>query len=168
MERWSVMLERQDCKFSCAHFLIFPDGSKERLHGHNYQFGCRVGGELGTGGLVMEFGQLKAVVRELCCEVDEHWLIPARHPELTWAEDDAGHLDVRYRDRRYRAPCDEVLVVPVDNISVENLAGWLGGQLRLRLGERHPEVRVDRLEVRVSEVPGQHGIFTWQAGGTDA
>ena len=34
MESWSIELEKEYFKFSAAHFLIFPDGSAERLHGH--------------------------------------------------------------------------------------------------------------------------------------
>jgi hypothetical protein len=37
MEHWSIELEKESFKFSAAHFLIFPDGSAERLHGHNYR-----------------------------------------------------------------------------------------------------------------------------------
>jgi len=37
MERWSIEVEKEYLKFSAAHFLIFPDGSAERLHGDNYR-----------------------------------------------------------------------------------------------------------------------------------
>ena len=37
MERWSIEVDKEYLKFSAAHFLIFPDGSAERLHGHNYR-----------------------------------------------------------------------------------------------------------------------------------
>ena len=36
-ERWSIAIDKDYLKFSAAHFLIFPDGSAERLHGHNYK-----------------------------------------------------------------------------------------------------------------------------------
>jgi hypothetical protein len=32
-----VLVAREQYKFSCAHMTVFPDGTKERLHGHNYQ-----------------------------------------------------------------------------------------------------------------------------------
>ena len=31
-----IHIARPEFKFSCAHMTVFPDGSKERLHGHNY------------------------------------------------------------------------------------------------------------------------------------
>jgi len=31
-----ILIARAEHKFSCAHMTVFPDGTKERLHGHNY------------------------------------------------------------------------------------------------------------------------------------
>ena len=36
-ESWSISIDKDYLKFSAAHFLIFPDGTAERLHGHNYR-----------------------------------------------------------------------------------------------------------------------------------
>jgi hypothetical protein len=36
-ESWSIQIDKDYLKFSAAHFLIFPDGTAERLHGHNYK-----------------------------------------------------------------------------------------------------------------------------------
>ena len=55
MESWSIVLEKEYFKFSCAHFLIFPDGTKERLHGHNYRVRVEITGDLSDRGLVIDF-----------------------------------------------------------------------------------------------------------------
>src|SRR5688572_17666610 len=73
MEHWSIELEKESFKFSAAHFLIFPDGSAERLHGHNYRVYVEIDAALTRFGLVMDFKSVKPVVRELCDELDEHW-----------------------------------------------------------------------------------------------
>ena len=31
-----ISIAREQYKFSCAHMTVFADGTKERLHGHNY------------------------------------------------------------------------------------------------------------------------------------
>ena len=31
-----IRIARAEHKFSCAHMTVFADGTKERLHGHNY------------------------------------------------------------------------------------------------------------------------------------
>ena len=74
MESWAIDLHKEYFKFSCAHFLIFPDGSKERLHGHNYHVQVELAGQLTDRGIVMDFNHAKPIVRELCDALDEHWL----------------------------------------------------------------------------------------------
>ncbi len=34
---FATRVEKEHLKFSAAHFLIFANGSAERLHGHNYR-----------------------------------------------------------------------------------------------------------------------------------
>jgi 6-pyruvoyltetrahydropterin/6-carboxytetrahydropterin synthase len=161
MESWSIVLEKEYFKFSSAHFLIFPDGTKERLHGHNYRVRVEVAGDLSDRGLVIDFIEAKPVVRELCDELDEHWLVPADHPELKIVPRDDGHTEVVYRDARYLAPSDEVLILPINNTSAENLATWFGAQLLARLESRFGASQVRRLRVAVSETEGQSGVYEY-------
>ncbi len=163
MEHWSILIEKEYLKFSCAHFLIFPDGSKERLHGHNYQVTCEVEGSLDEHGLVIDFKQVKPVIKALCDELDEHWLIPAHHPELRFVHRDDGHTEVTYRDCRYLAPTDEVIVMPFNNTSAENLSAWLGRSLVERLQRMFGKVKVRRLRLTVAETSGQYGVYTCEA-----
>jgi len=125
MEQWSILIEKEYLKFSCAHFLIFPDGSKERLHGHNYQVVCEVDGSLSEHGLVIDFKQVKPIIRRLCDHLDEHWLIPGKHPVLTYRHRDDGHTEVTYKDCRYLAPTNEIIVLPINNTSPRTSPpGW--------------------------------------------
>jgi 6-pyruvoyltetrahydropterin/6-carboxytetrahydropterin synthase len=157
MESWGIDLHKEYFKFSCAHFLIFPDGSKERLHGHNYYVSVVLQGELEKG-LVLDFNHAKPLVRELCDSLDEHWLVPAEHPELKIEALDDGHTSVIYRESRYLVPTSELIALPINNTSVENLATWLGRELRRRLDDRFG-ARIDRMEVAVSETSGQRGVY---------
>ena len=79
-ESWSISVEKDYLKFSAAHFLIFPDGTAERLHGHNYKVYVDLHTELDEHGLVVNFKEIKPLVRQLCDELDEHLLIPGEHP----------------------------------------------------------------------------------------
>ena len=162
MERWGILLHREDFKFSCAHFLIFPDGSKERLHGHNYQATVEIEGGLTDRGLVIDFNQAKPVIRALCRELNEHWLLPGEHPELAYAHGDDGHTTVTYRLCRYLAPTEEVVIMPLNNISVENLATWIAGRLRTELVKRFGPSQIRALRVTVSETAGQHGVYEFR------
>jgi 6-pyruvoyltetrahydropterin/6-carboxytetrahydropterin synthase len=161
-ERWSISIDKDYLKFSSAHFLIFPDGTAERLHGHNYKVYVTIETELDQHGLVVNFQEIKPLVREICDGLDEHLLLPGKHPVLTAVARPDGNTEIRYRDRYYSVPTNEVIVLPITNSSAENLATWVGGQIRDRMRERWPTLRVLRLEVGVEETPGQRGIYCRQ------
>ena len=158
-EHWSIEVQKDYLKFSAAHFLIFPDGTAERLHGHNYKVSVEVHTELNQHGLVLNFREIKPLVRDLVDGLDEHLLIPGEHPVLTWRKID-GSIEILYRERRYLIPEEDVIVLPITNTSAENLAGYLGRKLHGLIAERWPAVRVRKLVMGVEETPGQRGVYT--------
>lgn len=161
IESWSIEIDKDYLKFSAAHFLIFPDGSAERLHGHNYKVFVELHTELDRHGLVVNFQEIKPLVRALCDELDEHLLIPGQHPVLT-SQRVGDSMEIRYRTRCYLVPADEVIVLPICNSSAENLAAWFGRTLRHRMRAPWPDLIVRRLSVGVEETPGQRGVWTLQ------
>lgn len=165
MERWSIHVYKEYFKFSAAHFLIFPDGSSERLHGHNYRVTVELEGELSRHGLVLDFKMVKPVIRGLLDGLDEHWIVPGEHPVLRVERRADGTTEVRYGELVYTAPSGDVLVLPINNSSSENLAGWIGRELRGLLAERFDDVVIRRMRVDVEETPGQSGVYHYQSGG---
>jgi len=163
MERWSIDLAKEYFKFSATHFLIFPDGSAERMHGHNYQVTAEIEAALTNHGLVLDFKMAKPVVRELCDELDEHFLLPAEHPVLQHGVREDGVMEVRYLDRYYALPVEDVVVLPINNSSSENLATWFGRELMRRLRLRFEDVDFRALRVSVEETRGQRGVYHYSA-----
>ena len=159
VESWSISIAKDYLKFSAAHFLIFPDGTAERLHGHNYKVFVDVHTDLNEHGLVVNFKEIKPLVREVCDELDEHLLIPGEHPVMT-AVRVGSQMEIRYRERRYLIPAEEVIVLPIGNTSAENLAAWFGRTLHARMSAKWPSLRVRRLSIGIEETPGQRGTWT--------
>ena len=93
--------------------------------------------------------------------LDEHWLVPGEHPELVVKARDDGHSEIGYRDCRYLAPSEEVIVLPINNTSAENLSTWVGRELLARLARRFDDLVVERLRVAVEETAGQRGVYTY-------
>ena len=162
MESWSIELEKEYFKFSAAHFLIFPDGSAERLHGHNYRVFVEVDATLSEHGLVIDFKEIKPVVRELLDSLDERFLIPGEHPVLTHSVREDDVCEIRYLDRYYAAPAEDVLVMPMNNTSSENLASWIGREVLSLLTKRFGEVKTRELRVAVEETSGQRGVYRYR------
>ncbi|MFT4543457.1 MAG: 6-pyruvoyltetrahydropterin/6-carboxytetrahydropterin synthase [Planctomycetota bacterium] len=161
MEGWGIDIAKEYLKFSAAHFLIFPDGSAERLHGHNYRVYVELEGDLTECGLVLDFTAVKPVVREIVDRLDEHWLLPGEHPELTIEMTD-GLCEVRYRERYYASPEQDVIVLPINNTSSENLAAYVGRELLGVLQSRFPQLLLSGLRVAVEETLGQRGVWRFR------
>lgn len=58
---------RVTADFAAAHFLRDYHGKCENLHGHNYKVYAHVRGtKLNEGGMLLDFTELKAALREVC------------------------------------------------------------------------------------------------------
>ena len=156
---YSVRLDKEHHVFSAAHFITFNSDVCERLHGHNYRVHVALEARLSRFGLVLDFQHIKPLVRELVGELDEHWILPGEHPELVVERRADGVVEVRYRERYYAAPDADVLVLPINNTSAENLATLLARRLLERLRIRYPEVVVHALAFSVEETAGQRGVY---------
>lgn len=150
-----LVLAREQYKFSCAHMTVFPDGTKERLHGHNYTVAVALEVDRIDLPAMVPFAPVKAALAELCAAWKEHVLIAAENPHLEIVRDDAElELEFRLCGERYVLPRGDVLLLPVDNVSVEALAAHVAQLLAARLASlAAPHVRA--LEVTIEESPGQ-------------
>jgi 6-pyruvoyltetrahydropterin/6-carboxytetrahydropterin synthase len=64
-----------EATFAAAHQLRNYKGKCENLHGHNYKVRVTVGGPtLNSTGLVADFGEVKAVLREVAGRLDHRYL----------------------------------------------------------------------------------------------
>ena len=108
MSLFTVVLTKEDFKFSCAHFTLFGPTEAEPLHGHNYQVSLELSGEkLDADGLLLHFVPVKERVRALCGYLDSKTLIPERSPYLKIGQEDE-RVEVRYHDRLYVLPSSDV------------------------------------------------------------
>jgi 6-pyruvoyltetrahydropterin/6-carboxytetrahydropterin synthase len=66
------MFLSKDFTFDSAHFLTKYHGKCENLHGHTYKLRVTVEGPVGEEGMVMDFKELKAVVKEKVLDRYDH------------------------------------------------------------------------------------------------
>jgi 6-pyruvoyltetrahydropterin/6-carboxytetrahydropterin synthase len=75
---------RVEADFAAAHFLSHYRGKCENLHGHNYRVRLWVRGKnLDSGGMLVDFGALKEILRRITGELDHRSL-----NDLLWFEND--------------------------------------------------------------------------------
>ena len=145
-----ISIAREQYKFSCAHMTVFADGTKERLHGHNYTIAVAIEVDAVELAAMIPFAPIKTALGELCAAWRERVLLAARNPFLTIVRDDT-ELELTLCGERYVMPRGDALLLPIDNISVEALAAHVASILKPRLTSPHART----LEVTIEESPGQ-------------
>lgn len=156
-----IRIARAEHKFSCAHMTVFADGSKERLHGHNYTVAVELDVERVELAAMIPFAPIKAALAELCAAWKEHVLLAARNPWFVVVHD-GRELEFTLCSERYVMPRQDALLLPIDNISVEALAAHVASLLRERLVALGAQALA--LEVTVEESPGQGASCTLALG----
>ncbi|MDP2327329.1 MAG: 6-carboxytetrahydropterin synthase [Dehalococcoidia bacterium] len=147
-----VTVEHVRLKFAAAHMATLGD-ELEPLHGHNYLVRCRVDGVLTSDRWVIDFGVLKRAVREVCDELDHHFLLQERSSLLDIHRDEE-QWTVRFRTREYRFPVEDVVALPIENTTAELLAEYVAERVLVRLAAGG-HVNLTRIAVDVEEMPGQ-------------
>lgn len=156
---YSLYIKKENFKFSSSHFTIFGPDEAEALHGHNYLVGVRISfKDINKDiDLKYDFNEIKKVVRSFCERHDEKILIPEHSPYLKIQESPhyKNHTEVIYADRHYCFPTQEVLKVPVANITSEALARYAWSELSYRLPKD-----LTKVVVFIKETAGQTAAYT--------
>ncbi len=156
--RFSIEVNKDYFNFASAHFLIFADGRRERLHGHNYQVSIAVEGELDKAGVLVDFITFKPLVKKVCDALDHRTLIQGKS-SLLKVRSGRKDVEVIYGSQRIVLPRQDVLLLPIANTSTELLAEYLAAQLRRRIPRHFPGAKIQRIEVSVEESRGQRGLY---------
>lgn len=155
---FSIEVAKDYFNFASAHFLIFANGKREPLHGHNYQVGVKIEGELDRSGVVLDFIAFKPLVKKICDALDHRTLIQTESPVIR-VKRRAAEVEVRYRRQKIILPKQDVILLPLVNTSTELLAEHVAGQIRRQVKQRFRGTNLRSIEVSVEEARGQRGFF---------
>jgi len=134
--------------FSAAHVMIGHERCG-RLHGHDYAISVRLDGEPGPDGVIMDFGTLKSLVRDIAKELDHKFLVAKRHKNVAIK---GGTVTMRSGDSVYQAPLSDCAVLDIEQTSAEELTQWVGKKLKPKLSGFK---NLKNLQVKVEEGMGQ-------------
>ncbi|MGB0589999.1 MAG: 6-pyruvoyl trahydropterin synthase family protein [Myxococcota bacterium] len=163
-EEHSIILDKQYFNFAAAHFLIFADGEREPLHGHNYRAEVELHAGLGDASLVADFIEVKPLFKAACDTLDHRTLLPTDNPALDVTEEET-RVSAQWRGDIFTFPRADVVLIEGDNTSSEALAAHLCEQFLNRLATACPTLHLSRVVVTVSESPGQAARYarSWAA-----
>ena len=160
MADFSIHVAKENLKFSAAHFIAYP-GFREPLHGHNYQVGIKVEGQLATTGYVLDFGLIKKLTRQIVERLDERTIIPSESDCLAIREQ-GNQVSVAYEGDCFVFPASDVALLPIAHSSAEELARFIWTELHRELLLHNALRDVSAMEVSVAEGPGQMAIYRQQ------
>lgn len=140
-------------RFAAGHFATFAGGA-ERLHGHTYEVAAEVEGNLTSDSWVFDFVELKAILNDICDQLDHRFILQAESRVLEIDRTDSAWKVRAPGGTGYVLPVSDVIALPIDNSTAERLAEWIGGQLWAALKERGAD-NLSWAEVEVWEGPGQ-------------
>jgi 6-pyruvoyltetrahydropterin/6-carboxytetrahydropterin synthase len=131
---------------------VFPDGTKESLHGHNYYVEVVFVLDAGSSGKMIPFSVLKTAIEALCEAWDEKVLLAEKNPLFEIKTQTKSELEFILCKKRYVLPKDEVVLLNLENITIEALSAEFGKELLSRLGKIK---EITSIETTIEETRGQ-------------
>ena len=155
---FSIRVYKQYFNFASSHFMLFKDGTREPLHGHNYRVQIKGNALELNDDMVFDFLDIKPIVREICDSLDHKLLIPKNNPDLRIETREKNYIFTTKDESVFSIPQTDVLILPIENTSAERIAGYLAFQIRDKVMEKF-QFEFKELEIEVEETPGQSAIF---------
>lgn len=155
----TIELFKEDMTFSAGHFAIFSSTYRENLHGHNYQVAVSCTTLIGDEGMSFDYRFYKNKIKTLCKELNEIVLMPGNCKHLR-IEDAGDYYHVFFNNEKIIFLKRDMIVLPVTNISVEELSNYLLTQMMQDKDELKNN-RIQKIEVKVFSGPGQSGSASW-------
>lgn len=109
----SVVRVTKQFHFEMAHALLDYDGPCKNIHGHSYQLNVTVKGTVKTNtydsdeGMVVDFGIIKKIVKELVVDVFDHALVLNERAEIDVSNFEFMNKLIRVP---YQPTCENMLV----------------------------------------------------------
>ena len=155
---FSIEVAKDYFNFASAHFLIFSNGQREPLHGHNYQVSVMMEGELDSAGVVLDFITFKPLVKRICDALDHRTLIQTASP-LIKVRQRTKEIVVTHKKQKIILPRQDVILLPLANTSTELLAEHVANKIRRQVRRQFPGSKIRTIEVGVEEARGQCGFY---------
>lgn len=156
MASFEVSVGKDYTVFCAGHFVTYDGDRCEPLHGHNYRAAARLVGGLNDDGMVFDFVTLKRLLRAICDRLDHRMLLPRYNARLALTEGEEA-VTVRYKQKTYVFPREDVVILPITNTTAELLAAWVANELAAAIvgsGRPVPEL----VEVEIAESFGQSAL----------
>lgn len=158
---YSIKIDKQCFKFSSSHFLVFENGEREYLHGHNYSVKLSGSSKALQNDYVIDFNLIGSILGTICDSLDHQLLLPEGNAALkiNISEDGKNYLVKTPDEGRFSFPKSDVILLPIKNTTVELLAKYIWEEVSSILKEQL-DFSFESLKIEVEENSGEAATFT--------
>ena len=159
-ELTTLELFRDNFEFSAGHFTIFSAVRREKMHGHNFNVYALITAEIKENGMAFDYAIYKIKILELCKKLNGYFLLPTESPYLK-VETQADSYIAHFNQEKLIFPKLDVILLPVRNITIEELATWFLEQLTTdqpAIAEHY----IQAITIKVSSSVGQCASADWK------
>lgn len=156
----TIELCKEDMKFSAGHYTIFSPTHREKLHGHNFNVYAAITAKTDDNGMAFDYDIYKEKLRKLCRSLGEYFLI-AGDSQYQTIEQEGDYTYIYFNNEKIPFLTKDILILPIKNITVEELSKWFVGQLteEKQILDKH---EINAILIKVFSGPGQSGSYQWQ------
>ncbi len=138
--------------------MLFKDGSREPLHGHNYRVLVKGNALDLNDDMVFDFLNIKPIVRDICNSLDHKLIIPQKNSNIQIEENEGNYQFITKDKSFFSVPKTDVLLLPIENTSSERLAAYIAEKINEAIKEKFNFI-FKEIEIEVEESPGQSAVY---------
>lgn len=155
----TLELTKEYLEFSAGHFTIFSANHREKMHGHNYNVYGEITAEINDNGMTFDYAIYKKKLLELCKKLNGFFLLPAHSPYFR-IEEKGDYYYGHFHQEQIPFPKSDVLILPVKNVTIEELARWFVEQL-ISDSNDIKEHHIHNITIKVFSTPGVCATASW-------
>lgn len=141
---------RSNIRFSCAH-IIHEYEKCGRLHGHTYAVHAKISGIPDEKGIIIDFSELKKILREITDNLDHYVLIPEKS-SIAKIKKDKDSVEINALGKRFVLPLSDCVFLPIESTSAENLSSYILDQV---INKLNLPKSISSVEIGIDEGYGQ-------------
>ncbi len=149
----NMKLELHGMEFSAVHFIVGHEKCG-RLHGHNWKLSVAIEGIPDKSGMMIDFGDLKKILRKIIEKYNHGVLIPEKNDRITFNKSpDRNEINFEINGLKYIFPAGDCVFLPITNATCEELAFLFWNEVNAAI--RGGGFDMKSLEVFIEEKDGQ-------------
>lgn len=156
-----VELHKDELKFSAGHFMLLSATQRESMHGHDYQIQVAFNTLIIQNGMAFDCRVYKQRLLQICQQLDYRFILPSQSDFMKIHEEKDQWI-VQFNQQTIPFLKQDAIVLPICNVTLEELSHWFLEQLISDLSELKKH-HIQGIRVKVFNGRGESGSTSWGA-----